>query len=193
LAWLVAGGIVIAATFFDIYRLRNSSAEFLQSFWYQRFINGGEGLRTAQAWFGVNVFVGVAAILAAALLMFVSRQRRGVMVTASFGIGMLFADVLRWSLFFLPTPLDQTRSPELGFWLLVVAVVVSLVALVFALGARVQPAAPVGYPPSPQPPRWEPQTPRYGVPVQQPPSQPRPPAQAAQPDTSAQKPEGESN
>jgi hypothetical protein len=65
----------------------------------------------------------------------------------------------------------------------VASAVVAVVGLVVALAGNARPVRPpLAYPPPPQP-RWEPQTPRFGIPVQQPP--PAPPVPPAQPDPPA--------
>jgi hypothetical protein len=189
LCWLVAGVAANAATLFDVYRGRSDEVERFVSLWRQWVMDGNLEMSGRQVWHGVNVLMGGAAVLVAGLLMFMSRQRWAGVVVGTFGTGMLVAFAVQWLIVVSSPPTSWAYTPRLGFWLLVAAAVVALVALVFSVAERVQPAWRVSYV-QPQQPRWEPPTPRYGVPAHQPPvQQPRPAATPLETGASPQRPD----
>jgi hypothetical protein len=184
LIWPVAAALAVVATFFDLYHSRSGPVDYSPGFWKQVTTTGSRDVPGGHVPYGVTVVVAAAVVLVAALLVFISRQRRVGMVVGTFGTGMLVAEAVHWTVILLTNPPGSTViASRLGFWLLIAAAVVGLVALVFAAAERGRPVGPTGYgPPRPQqPPRWEPPTPRYGVPAQQPAQQPPGQPQASQP------------
>jgi hypothetical protein len=185
LIWPVAAVLAVVATFFDLYHSRSGPVEYSPGFWKQVTTTGSREVPSGHVPYGVTVVVGAAVLLVAALLVFIARRRVG-MVVGTFGTGMLVAEAGHWTVILMTNPPGSTViAAQLGFWLLTAAAVVGLVALVFAAVERGRPVRPMGYGPPrpPQPPRWEPPTPRYGVPAQQSPGQPQAPqhTQAPQP------------
>jgi hypothetical protein len=170
LAWLVSAVLAVVATFFDIYHSRSGPVEYSPGFWQQVTTSGPRTVPSGQVPYGLTVVVGAAVVLAAALLVFLSRRRTG-LVVGTFGTGMLVAEAGHWTVILMVNPPGSAViASRLGFWLLTAAAVVAVVALVFAAVERAgPPMRPMGYgpPPRQQQPRWEPPTPRYGVPAQQ--------------------------
>jgi hypothetical protein len=138
LSWLVAGVLAVAALFFDIFRTQPPGLEWVQGFWRQE---GPGGVPTIDMLFGVTVIVGVVAVVAAALLVFVAGQRWADTAVGSFGMGVFVAADLHWFLVTVgPEQGEMTYSLQLGFWLLAAAAVVALGALIFSNAGRGQTA-----------------------------------------------------
>jgi outer membrane biosynthesis protein TonB len=191
--WLIAAGTAGGATFADLYHAslgRNTTV--IVGFWHQVAIQNGREIPNGTVDYGVAVIVAAVVLLLAVLLVFTSARRWLSAVPGIFGTGMLFALSLNWILIVLSAPAGSGVSLQLGMWLLFGATLIALVGLVVALAERVRPFQPRPYMPGPPPPpppprRWEPETPRYGVPVQQPP----PPQPAPEPPTPSEAPAAE--
>ncbi|WP_165960616.1 hypothetical protein [Actinocrispum wychmicini] len=155
----------------------STHTEFILSFWGQRILSGGHEESHNRLFIGVTVILEVVVLLAAGLLAIASRRRWAPVVVGALGTGLVITEALSWAVNPL-SPDSNITSLRLGWWLIIVAGVVALAALVIALVVRPRPQ---GY--APPPPRWEPPTPRYGIPVQQAPGAP-PPAPGTAPPVS---------
>jgi hypothetical protein len=186
LLWLVAGITAGVSTLFDIYLVSQPPRiEQRLGFWGQTVTSSGREIPSAQVLHGVSLVLGAVVVLLGGLLVLVSRRRWAGVVVGTFGAGALLSNAVYLTMGVVASrPNEVTFSLRLGFWLMAASAVVAVVALVVVLA----PVRPVMYPPQPPPPppppRWEPQTPRFGIPVQQPPpptppAQPTPPAPAA--------------
>ncbi len=185
--WLVAAGLGAAALFGNIYTrtFGDPPGEFVTGFWTQVIRSDGKETPSSPTIaYGIGVAVGAAIVLLAAIVVFASVRRWAGVVAGTFGTAVLATEALVWMQDTGANSPGMTTKIELGLWLLTGAAAVGLIALVVALTERTRPPAwpPLPPPPPPRPqPRWEPQTPRYGVPVQQPPPAQPPPAQPPTP------------
>jgi hypothetical protein len=165
--WLVAAGLAVGALFGDIdVQQATSSVQVYLGFWTQRVAGEGSNNSTASLLLGVTVIVGAVALAGAGLLAFASRRKWVPVVAGTLGTGLIVNEALGWAV----RPLTPTLhiSVLLGWWLIVAAGLVAVIGFVISLVAR--PARRYA-PPPPPPQRWEPPTPRYGVPVQQAPEE----------------------
>jgi hypothetical protein len=172
-----------AATIFDVYHVSQPPRiEQTTGFWSQSVTSGGREIPSPQILQGVSLVLGAVLVLLGGLLLLVSRRRWAGVVVGAFGAGALLNNAVYLTMAVVAVrPSQVTFSLKLGFWLMAASAVVAVVGLVVALVGNARPARPpVAYPPQPPPPRWEPQTPRFGIPVQQPPP-PAPPAEPAPP------------
>jgi hypothetical protein len=186
---VAAAALAVGATFLDLYVQEiegASNTQFIDGFWKIRTLVDGNEVSSGSLLLGVSVIVAAAVLVLAVLFAFVSTRRWLVVVTGAFGTGMLLNDALGWVLS-VASGDSQVVTLKLGFWLVVAAGVAALAGLAIALAERTRPVQlrPYAPPPPPPPPRWEPQTPRYGIPVQQ----PEPPAQQPEPTTHLDQPD----
>jgi hypothetical protein len=185
--WVAAAALAVGATFLDFYEQAlagDTHAQFNSSFWKIRTIYDGNELSSSSVLLGVTVIIAAVVLVVAALFAFVSMRRWLAVVTGALGTGMLLNESLGWVLF---AANGEGVTLKLGWWLLVAAAVAALAGFAIALAERTRPVQlrPYAPPPPPPPPRWEPQTPRYGIPVQQ----PEPPAQQPEPTTHLDQPD----
>lgn len=189
LLWLVAAGLGVGATFTDILiQDFGEGSSFRTGFWTQGPIQDGREQESQAAYYGVEIVVAAAFLLLALLLVLLSQRRWAPVVAGTFGTGMYTASALTWTVT-LPSAAGEPQ-PQLGLWLFVGAAVIALIGLGVALAERARPvmqppprfmpppgppAYPMRPPQPPPPPRVEPETPKYGVPVQQPESPPESP------------------
>jgi hypothetical protein len=166
LGWLVAGVAGVVAEFCDIYVAHSGPVELTATFWEQTVTSGGRTLPGAEIAHGVNLLIGAVLALVGGILLCLPRLGRTGAVAGAFGTGALVAVDVQW-LVIVGSTQPSSFEPQVGFWLLVAAAVVGLVGLVASPVERTRPAG--------QPPRWEPPTPRFGVPAQGSPAQPYPP------------------
>jgi hypothetical protein len=171
LIWLAAGGLVIGATFAPFYGLTQALGE---GHTFEYHLSGWSwGLRPDDqvkldhpALYGIPLCMAGAVLVLAAILTLAGRNARvaGVLGTGLLvgAVGMELADAVANS----QRGTAEVRTPiELGTWLLIGAAVLALVGTVLALarkGSRTPQMA------TPYPARFEPETPRFGIPVQQP-------------------------
>lgn len=185
LLWLVAAGLGVGATFGDILIQQfTEDAGFRTGFWTQASIQEGKEVDPQAAYYGVEIVVAAAFLLLAFVLVLTTQRRWAPVVAGTFGSGMFLASALTWTVT-LPSAAGEP-SPQLGLWLFVGAAVIALIGLGVALAERARPMRqqprfmpppppqPMRPPQPPPPPRWEPETPKYGVPVQQPESRQQP-------------------
>lgn len=190
LLWLVAAGMAVGGTFTGIFSRTSPSgrATLTVGFWTQGLSSGDNSQDGPTLYYGVEVVAGAVFLVVAVLVALFTVRRWAGIVAGTFGTAMLLSAALHW---FLLMAVEQEGGGgytiELGLWLVTGATVVGLVALAIALAERAMPVlrpmyAPARPPLPPPPPRWEPQTPRYGIPVQQPPAPEQPTTHLDQPE-----------
>lgn len=183
LLWLVAAGVAVGGTFSDLFSRTTPSGQSTAAigFWEQTLTTGQRTQEGPSVYYGVPVVAAAAFLVVAFLVALFTVRRWAAIVAGTFGTAMLLTAALHWFLVMaVDQPGDGGYSIELGLWLVTGATLVALVGLVVALAERAIPVFRPMYapppPPPPPPPRWEPQTPRYGIPIQQPPTPEQPPA-----------------
>jgi hypothetical protein len=172
--WLAAAGLGVGALFGTLYErsFPDTQSVFISGFWKQVIRNDGAEVPNGTGIsYGIGVVAGAVILVLAAVLMFVSLRRWAAVVTGTFATAVLATEGLVWLQDGLAVFPDSTTTIKSGLWLLTASAAVALIALVIALTERTQPVmqpppVPFRAPPPPQP-RWEPQTPRFGIPVQQ--------------------------
>jgi hypothetical protein len=178
LFWLAAGGLVIGATFAPFYGLTQSLGE---GHAFEYHLSGWSwGLRPDDqvkldhpALYGIPLCLAGVVLLVAAVLAVAGRTGRvaGVLGTGLLvgAVGMELADAIANN----QRGTAEVRTQiELGTWLLIGAAALALIGTILALVRNASRAPQVV---TPYPARYEPETPRFGVPVQQHPGAPTPP------------------
>jgi hypothetical protein len=184
LLWLVAAGTAVAATFANIviYVFSGGESIFVVGFWRQYGLTVAGENSPGSIYYGAAEVSAAALLLLATLLAFLSARRWAAIAAGAFGTGMLVTSTLTWFLTALSGQAGNTTTIEPGLWTLTGATGVALVAFLVALTERGRPESrssqefydaptpPTGLPMAPQAQqhvRWEPETPKYGIPVQQ--------------------------
>jgi hypothetical protein len=190
LLWLVAAGMAVGGTFSDLFSRTTPSGQSTAfiGFWEQTITSGQRTQEGPTVYYGIPVVAAAVFLVVAFLVALFTVRRWAAIVAGTFGTAMLLTAALHWFLVMaVDQPGDGGYSIELGLWLVTGATLVALIGLVVALAERAIPVfrpmyAPPLPPLPPPPPRWEPQTPRYGVPVQQPPAPEQPTTHLDQPE-----------
>ncbi|MET0237278.1 MAG: hypothetical protein ABW224_21690 [Kibdelosporangium sp.] len=198
LLWLAAAGLAVGATFANImiYSFGGGESLFVVGFWRQYGLTVEGENSPGTIYYGASEVAGAAFLLLATLLVFLSARRWAAVIAGAFGTGMLVTAVLTWFLTALSTQANTTIIVESGLWILAGATGAALLAFLVSLFERTQPAeqpqpqyvAPPPPPltpptPAPLPPRiWEPETPKYGIAVEEAPPVSKPVAVAHEED-----------
>nr|CEL17021.1 hypothetical protein [Kibdelosporangium sp. MJ126-NF4] len=178
LLWLVAAGLGVGSTFADVlHRSYDQDFRLETGYWETRSAPAEAEATVQTTYYGIPVILAAVLMVLAFLVVLLTTRRWGAIVAGAFGTGVLLDSALTWYLGLATTGTaeDDRSQTELkaGLILVTVAAVVALFALLLALLERTRPVyAPVphyGPPPMrplrPPPPRWEPETPSYGVPI----------------------------
>ncbi|MBP2324145.1 outer membrane biosynthesis protein TonB [Kibdelosporangium banguiense] len=197
LLWLAAAGLAVGATFTNIviYEFGGGTSLFVVGFWRQYGLDSAGQVSTpGTIYYGASEVAGAAFLLLATLLVFLSARRWAAVVGGALGTGMLVTATLTWFLTALSEQVNTKTSIEPGLWYLAGATGVALLAFLVSLLERERPGAqpspvvatqapstpqslPLPTPPAPSspapPPTWEPETPKFGVAVPEPPTKPK--------------------